>query len=43
MLKGNALADLWPQVAALGGIGFVLTILAVRRFSLKLGGKGGSA
>jgi ABC-2 type transport system permease protein len=43
MLKGNALADLWPQVAALGGIGFVLTILAVKRFSLKLGGKGGSA
>ena len=43
MLKGSVLADLWPQVAALGGLGFILTILAVRRFSLKLGGKGGSA
>jgi ABC-2 type transport system permease protein len=43
MLKGSVLADLWPQVAALGGIGFALTILAVKRFSLKLGGKGGSA
>ena len=40
MLKGNALADLWPHVAALGGIGFVLMILAVKRFSLKLGAKG---
>jgi ABC-2 type transport system permease protein len=43
MLKGNTLADLWPQVAALGGLGFVLTVLAVKRFSLKLGGKGGAA
>jgi ABC-2 type transport system permease protein len=43
MLKGNVLADLWPQVAALGGISIVLTILAVKRFSMKLGGKGGRA
>ncbi len=43
MLKGNVLADLWPHVAAIAGIGFVLMILAVKRFSLKLGTKGGSA
>lgn len=43
MLKGNRLADLWPHVAALGALGFVLTVLAVKRFSLKLGGKGGAA
>jgi ABC-2 type transport system permease protein len=43
MLKGSALADLWPHAAALVGIGLVLMILAVKRFSLKLGGKGGRA
>ncbi len=43
MLKGNVLADLWPHVAAIAGIGFVLMILAVKRFSLKLGTKGGRA
>lgn len=40
MLKGSTLADLWVHVAALGGIGFVLMILAVRRFGMKLGTKG---
>ncbi len=43
MLKGNTLTDLWPHVAALGALGFVLTVLAVKRFSLKLGAKGGAA
>ncbi len=43
MLKGNVLADLWPHVAAIAGIGSVLMILAVKRFSLKLGTKGGRA
>ena len=43
MLKGNVLADLWRHVAALGGIGFVLMILAVKRFNMKLGTKGGRA
>ena len=43
MLKGSTPADLWMHGAALVGIGFVLMVLAVRRFSLKLGAKGGSA
>ncbi|MFA4946883.1 MAG: ABC transporter permease [Candidatus Krumholzibacteriia bacterium] len=43
MLKGNVLGDLWPHVAALVGIGLLLMILAVKRFSLKLGAKGGRA
>jgi len=43
MLKGNGLADLWPHVAALGGMGLVLTVVAVKRFNLKLGAKGGGA
>ncbi len=43
MLKGNTFIELWPHVAALGALGFVLTVLAVKRFSLKLGGKGGAA
>jgi len=43
MLKGNTLADLWAHVAALGGIGCILMILAVKRFSMKLGTKGGRA
>jgi ABC-2 type transport system permease protein len=43
MLKGSSLADLWMHAAALAGIGLVLMILAVMRFSLKLGTKGGRA
>lgn len=43
MLKGNTLADLWPHAAALGALSFALMALAVKRFSLKLGGKGGAA
>jgi ABC-2 type transport system permease protein len=43
MLKGSTPADLWMHGAALVGIGFVLMVLAVKRFSLKLGAKGGSA
>jgi ABC-2 type transport system permease protein len=43
MLKGSTLPELWVHAAALVGIGLVLMILAVKRFSLKLGGKGGSA
>ena len=43
MLKGNALADLWTHVAALGGIGSILMILAVKRFNMKLGTTGGRA
>jgi ABC-2 type transport system permease protein len=37
MLKGNGPAELARHAAALGAIGFVLMILAVKRFSLKLG------
>jgi ABC-2 type transport system permease protein len=43
MLKGSSLADLWMHGAALAGIGLVLMILAVKRFSMKLGAKGGRA
>ncbi len=43
MLKGNVLADLWPHVAALGAVGLVLMVLAVKRFNMKLGTKGGRA
>jgi ABC-2 type transport system permease protein len=31
-LKGVGIDVLWPQLAALGGLGFVLLALAVRRF-----------
>lgn len=40
MLKGSGPADLWPHIAALVGIGLVLTVLAAKRFSMKLSGKG---
>jgi ABC-2 type transport system permease protein len=40
MLKGNSPADLWPHIAALAAIGVVLMILAVKRFGMKLTGKG---
>jgi ABC-2 type transport system permease protein len=43
MLKGSTLPDLWMHGAALVGIGLVLMILAVKRFSLKLGAKGARA
>jgi ABC-2 type transport system permease protein len=40
MLKGSGPADFWPHIAALVGIGLVLTVLAAKRFSMKLSGKG---
>jgi ABC-2 type transport system permease protein len=39
MLKGNGARELAPRAAALAGIGLVLMIVAMRRFSLKLGAK----
>ena len=41
MLKGSTLPDLWMHAAALVGIGLVLMILAVKRFSLEARGEGG--
>ncbi len=36
MLKGNGPADLWPSVLALVAIGFFFTLVAIKRFQLKL-------
>ncbi len=36
MLKGNGLAELWPVVAAMSGIGVFFIAVAVKRFKLKL-------
>jgi ABC-2 type transport system permease protein len=40
MLKGAGPGDLWPHIAALGVVGLVLMTLAVKRFGMKLTGKG---
>ena len=40
MLKGSGPAELWPHIAAMGAFGIVMTVLAVKRFSLKLSGRG---
>jgi ABC-2 type transport system permease protein len=39
MLKGSGAAELWAHLVFLAAIGIVLMALAVKRFSLKLGGK----
>ena len=39
MLKGSGAAELWAHLVFLAAIGVVLMALAVKRFSLKLGGK----
>jgi ABC-2 type transport system permease protein len=40
MLKGTGVADLWVHIAALAAIGLTFTVLAAKRFSLKLTVKG---
>jgi len=42
MLKGSGPAELWTRLVFLAGIAIALLALAMKRFSLKLGGKGGS-
>ncbi len=35
-LKGSGVADLWPQLAALAGMGVVIVVLSARRFQKRL-------
>jgi ABC-2 type transport system permease protein len=42
MLKGSGPAELWVRLVFLAGIAIALLAIAMKRFSLKLGGKGGS-
>jgi len=42
MLKGSGPAELWTHLVFLAGIAFALMALVMKRFSLKLGGRGGS-